>query len=213
MIGMRMSIGRRLMPSFLRPTPRHRGPGIRDASGTGANLGELFKPFVTPMRPIQQDIGAISAKYGRRIEPLWKSSADSQSAARKALRIARREARSIDRRLDRLDPLVSRFERSLATTLQALAGLEEGLVRKAGGPARLLVVRRDIGDFVGVVRLDRTVDAGFESLMTDIQGRSAELNAVSKRGAALAARTSAVHDKILEFCERLLATADRVLGR
>jgi len=208
-----MSIGRRLMPRFLRPRRGRRGPGLLDASTTGSHLGELFKPFVTPMRPIQQDIEAIAAKYGRRIEPLWKPGADRKSAARKAVRIARREARAIDRRLDRLDPLVSRFERSLTATLRTLAGLEEGLGGKAGDPAGLLVVRRGIGDFVGVVRQDRTVDAGFESLMTDVLGPSAELNAVSKRGAALAARTIAVDDKILEFCERLLAITDRVLGR
>jgi len=206
-------IGRRLVPSFLRSTPRSPEPGILDVWSTAPTLGELFEPYVMPMRPLQQEIANISAKYRPRVEATWKAGAGSRSAARKALHIAQREARAINRRLDRLDPLVSKFERNTEKTVRTLAGLEQELSGKAGDPAGLLIVRRGVGDLVAAMRIVRTVDVSFESLMTNVRGPSAELDASSERGAALAARTVAVHDRILEACERLVATVDRLLGR
>jgi len=206
-------IGRRLVPSFLRSTPRSPEPGVLDVWSTVSTLGDLFERYVTPMHPLQQEIADISAKYRPRIEAAWTAAAGSRSAVRKALRMARREARAINRRLDRLEPLVSRLEKHTGKTVRTLAGLEQELSGKRGDPASLLVVRRGVGDLVAAVRTVRTVDVSFQSLMTDIHGPSAELNASSERGAALGARTVAAHDRILEVCERLAATVDRLLGR
>jgi len=210
---MRKYLGRRLVPSFLRPRPRSPEPGIVDVWSTALTLGDLFKPYVMPMRPLQQEVADLSKKYRPRIEAAWKAGTGSQSAVRKTLGIARREARAINRRLDRLDPLVSRFEEDTGKTVCTLAGLEQELSGKAGDLGGLLIVRRTVGDLVVAVRRARTVDVRFQSLMTNIRGPSAELNASSERGAALAAQTVAVHDRILEACERLVATVDKLLGR
>jgi len=212
-LRMRKYLVRRLVPSFLRPRPPSPEPGILDVWSTASTLGGLFKAYVMPMRPLQQEVADISKKYRPRIEAAWKAGAGSQSAARKALGIARREARAIDRRLDRLDPLVSRFEEDTGKTVRTLSGLEQELSGKAGNLGGLLIVRRTVGDLVVAARRARTVDVRFQSLMTNICGPSAELNASSERGAALAAQTVAVHDRILEACERLVATVDKLLGR
>ena len=206
-------IARRLVPPFLRPTSRSPEPGILDLWSRVSRLGERFKSSVMSMRPLQQQIAGISAKYGPRIEAAWRASDSTQSAVRKALRIARGEAGAINRRLDRLDPLVSKFEQDSRRIARTLERFEQDLSRKAGDHASLLIVRRGIADIVATVQPVRTVDVRFQSLMSDIHGPLSELNTSSERGATLAARTVAAHDRILQACEHLLVTVDRLLGR
>jgi hypothetical protein len=193
-------IGRRSRPSFRRPTPESVQPSIPDAWSSIALLAERLKADVVRMRPLQREIAAISMKYV--------DGAGSHSATD-----ARRHAVALDRCLDRLDPLVSSFEQKTARAARSLASFDEGLSRDAGDLAYLLLIRRGLGDVVATMRAVRMVVASFQLLMTKVHGPSEELNASTRRAAALATRTIAAHDSISEACERLVGRVEGLLGR
>jgi hypothetical protein len=205
-----LRIGRRSGPSFLRPTPESVQWNIPDAWGGVAPLAVLLKADVTSMHSLQQEIAALSLKY---MEAAWKAGVDRQSVAHDELVVGRREAVAIDRRLDLLDLLVSKFEQNTGRATRIFARFEQELSRHTGDLAVLLLVRRGIGDLVAAMRVVRMIDVSFQLLMTRLHGPSAELNASTQRAATLAARTIAAHDGISDVCERLVATVDRLLGR
>jgi len=193
-------IGRRSRPSFLRPAPESVQPVIGDSWSRVAPLVEPLKVDVVRMRPLQREITTIAMKYV--------DGASSQSAAD-----GRRQAVALDRRLDRLDLLVSSFEQKTARAARSLASFDEGLSHDAGDLAYLLLIRRGLGDVVATMRGARMVVASFQLLMSKIDGPSAELNASAGRAAALATRTIAAHDSISEACEHLVGKVEGLLGR
>jgi hypothetical protein len=202
-------IGRRLVPSRFRPAPTM--PEAFDIFATGPGLGERFVPFLRPIRRIESEIAAISATYRPRIEVARNAGAGSQRAAARALRIGRREARAINRYLDRLEPLTRKLEEKSATIAQTFEDMEQRVRDGASDVAGLIVVHSDMVDLVTTMKKQVGIDETFRSLMVSLHGFTGELNATSVRGADAGARVIAAVERVLGSCQQLLSTTDDLL--
>jgi hypothetical protein len=205
-------IGRRFVPSFIRPAPTPPELRILDVLAAALRLWELFSTFVQPMRRIERDIAAISAAYRPRREAEW-NAGTGRAAVQRTLRVARREARAINRHLDRLDPLALKFEEETATITETVRGMEQRVRDAASDRAGLIVVRSGMVELVVTMKSSREVDETFRSFMASLHGFADESKAWSARGAAIGARIVAAHDKILEACEHILSTTNDLLNR
>jgi hypothetical protein len=202
-------IGRRLVPSRFRPAPTM--PEAFDIFATGPGLGERFVPFLRPIRRIESEIAAISATYRPRIEVARNAGAGSQRAAARALRIGRREARAINRCLDRLEPLTRRLQDKSVTVARTIEGMEQRVRDGASDVAGLIVVHSDMVDLVTTMKKQVGIDETFRSLMASLHGFTGELNATSARGADVVARIIAAVERVLGTCQQLLSTTDDLL--
>jgi hypothetical protein len=200
-------VGRRFVPSRFRPAL----PEPFDIFATGPGLGERFIPFLRPIRRIESEIAAISASYRPRIEAARNAGAGSQRAAARALRIGRREARAINRCLDRLEPLTRRLEDKSVTIARTIEGMEQRVRDVASDVAGLIVVHSDMVDLVTTMKKQVGIDETFRSLMASLHGFTGELNATSARGADVVARIIAAVERVLGTCQQLLSTTDDLL--
>jgi hypothetical protein len=204
-------MGRRLVPSFLRSGSTTQEPfGIW---ATVPGLGELFIPFLRPIRQIESEIAAISATYRPRIGAARNAGAGSKRAAARALRIGRRQARAINRCLDRLDPPTRKLQETSATIAQTLEGMEQRVRDGASDLAGLIVIHRDLLDLGATMKEHRAIDEAFRSSMVSLHGFTGELNATSARGAEIGARIIAAVDNVLGSSQQLLSTTDGLLNR
>lgn len=184
---------------FVRPVPAASEMGLFDIRRVARRLHEGINPIMLPIRKLEEEIAHISAAYRPRIGAL--AQADDDATEQRLYQTVLREAKEINKRLDRMSRYAAKFDDLADVTVRNFDAM--ALVAR-DHPERLnLVTLRDsMAALAETMEKSRGIEESFGKMMSLLHGWTSEMNATSMRGAEVAARIVTTQDRIRDACRR-----------